>query len=155
MFTGAKFFTALLLASVFTVSAGAAEKRTSRAQLPEAVRKTADEQSKGAAVRDYTTDMENGQREYEAEMISNGHSKDVTIAPGGRLLEIEEQVDLNALPAKVASALREKAGRGEITKVESITRKGVIVAYEAQVRRASKHSEIQVGANGQALNREE
>lgn len=135
--------------------AHAAEKRLSRQQLPEAVARTADEQSKGATVRDYTTDVENGQREYEVEMISNGHSKDVTIASDGHLIEIEEEVDLNSLPARVISALRSKAGRGEISRVESITKKGAIVAYEAQVRTAGRHSEIQVGPDGQPLTHEE
>lgn len=143
-----RLFTALLLSSAFTVSGTAAEKRITRAQLPEAVRRTADDQSKGATVMDYTTDVENGRREYEAEMISNGHSKDVTIAPDGHLIEIEEQVELQALPGQVVSALRRKAGRGEIMKVESIMRKGVVIAYEAQVQRAGQHSEIQVGPNG-------
>lgn len=67
--------TVLLLASLLTVSAMAAEKQISRAQLPESVRKTADEQAKEATVRKYTTEIENGRREYEVEMTINGHKK--------------------------------------------------------------------------------
>lgn len=147
--------TMLLLLSCLALSSIAAEKRISHAQLPEAVRKTADEQSKGATVRNYTTEVENDQREYEVEMISNGHSKDISIAPNGRLLEIEEQVDINSLPGSVVSALRSKAGQGLIRKVESITKNGALVAYEAQVQAGKKHSEIQVGPKGEALKREE
>lgn len=145
----------LLLASSFTLSSGAAERRIGRAELPAAVRKTADEQSKGAIVKDYTTDVENGQREYEIEMVTNGHTKDVSIASNGRVLEIEEQVNIDALSAAVVSALRQKAGQGMITKVESITKNGVLVAYEAQVHSGNKHSEIQVGPQGQTLKHEE
>lgn len=68
---------------------------------------------------------------------------------------IEEQVDVKSLPAHVVSSLRGRAGRGLITKVESITKLGALVAYEAQVDTAGKHSEIQVGPSGQALKHEE
>lgn len=150
-----KSTTVLLIASFLSLSALAAEKQISRAQLPESVRKTADEQAKEATVRKYTTEIENGRREFEVEMISNGHTKDVSIAADGRLLEIEEQVDINSLPAHVISALRGRAGQGLITKVESIIKLGALVAYEAQVDTAGKRSEIQVGPSGQALKHEE
>lgn len=137
------------------LSANAAERRISKTELPAAVRKTADEQAGGARVLDYTTDKEDGQIEYEVEMLVNGHSKDVAIAPDGRVLEVEEQVNLNTVDPQVRSGLKNRAGNGQITKVESITKHGSIVAYEAQVRTAGRHSEIQVGPDGQPLDHEE
>jgi len=133
----------------------AAEKAVSRAELPAAVQKTAQEQSKGATIRRFVKDNEDGQLEYEMEMVANGHSKDVSIAPDGRLLEVEEQVALSQLPAKVEGSLQGKAGKGVITKVESITKNGKLVAYEAQVRTNGRHSEIQVGPGGETLSHEE
>lgn len=147
-----------MLATVFlttTTMVDAAERRLTRDQLPEAVRQVADERSKGATVRGYATETENGQREYEVEMISNGHSKDVTITPSGSVIEVEEQVDLNTLPPAVKAALEQKAGKGKITKVESITKQAGVAAYEAQISVEGKHSEIQVGPEGQTLNHEE
>ena len=88
-------------------------------------------------------------------MVVNGHSKDVSIAPDGRLLEIEEQVELSQLPPGVRDGLQNKAGKGTITKVELITKNGKVVAYEAQVRTSGRHSEIQVGPNGEPLSHEE
>lgn len=133
----------------------AAEKTISRSELPPAVKKMLNVQSKGATIRRFTEDNESGQLEYEAEMITNGHSKDITIAPDGRLLEIEEQVGLDELPAAVRAALKAKAGKGMIAKVESITKQGRIVAYEAQVFTQGRHSEIQVGPHGEHLLHEE
>ncbi|HEY2472415.1 MAG TPA: hypothetical protein VGI45_31810 [Terracidiphilus sp.] len=132
-----------------------AEKKISHSDLPLAVQKTAQEHSKGATVKSYSRDTENGQLEYEVEMTVDGHSKDVSIAPDGRVLEIEEQVQLNALPAKVQQALETKAEKGEITKVESIVKNGRLVAYEAQVSANGRHKEIQVGPEGNALSHEE
>lgn len=140
---------------LFGAASYAAEKPVSRAELPPAVQKTIDEQSKGAAIKRFVKDNEDGQLEYEAEMIVDGHSKDISVAPDGRLIEIEEQVDVGNLPPDVRSGLAAKAGRGTITKIESIKKRGTIVAYEAQVMTAGRHSEIQVGPNGQGLDHEE
>jgi hypothetical protein len=84
-------------------------------------------------------------------MTINGRSRDVAIAPDGRVLEVEDEVAMNDLPLSVRDALKQKAGSGTITKVESITKEGKLVAYEAQVRNGAKHSEIQVGPEGKPL----
>jgi hypothetical protein len=133
----------------------ASEQTIRRADLPAAVQKTAETQSKGATIRRFVKDEEEGHLEYEMELTVDGHSKDVSIAPDGKLLEIEEQVLLESLPGNVLQALQTEVGHGTITKVESITKHGRIVAYEAQVRTAGKHSGIQVGPDGRALDHEE
>jgi len=148
-------FAFALSSLVLSTTTHAQERRITRNQLPIAVRKAADEQAQGATVRGYTTEIENGQREYEIELTINGHSRDVAIAPDGRIIETEDQVTAENLPAVVISALRSKAHEGEIRKIESITKNGAIVAYEAQVWTASRHFEIQVGPDGESLTREE
>jgi hypothetical protein len=135
--------------------ASAAEKSISKNELPAAVKRTVDEQAKGAAVRGYSKDSEDGKVEYEVEMLVNGHTKDVTIAPDGRLLEIEEEVSQNSLSTQVRSGLATQAGKGKITKVEALTKDGKIVAYEARVLLAGKHSEVQVDPDGGRLAHEE
>ena len=144
-----------LAVTALAVPSFAKEKKITKDELPPAVRKTAEQQSMGATVIGYSRDREDGKLEYEVQMHSNGHSKDVTIAPDGKLLEIEEQVMLASLPSEVQAALRQKAGKGTITKVESLTKHGALVAYEAQVSNAGKHSEVQVGPKGQTLLHEE
>jgi uncharacterized membrane protein YkoI len=149
-----KVLVCLLGLSLMPISQ-AAEKKIAKSELPAAVQKTADEQSKGATVKGYNKETENGQLEYEVAMTVNGHSKDVSIAPDGRVLEVEEQVELSNLAATVQAGLKSKAGKGTITKVESLTKQGSVVAYEAQVNTNGKRSEIQVGPTGKPLNHEE
>jgi hypothetical protein len=84
-----------------------------------------------------------------------GHAKDLMIDPQGNLLEGEEEVEPDALPGSVLGSLRAQAGKGRITKIESLTKHGKIVAYEAQVDTGKKQSEIQVGPDGRKLDREE
>jgi hypothetical protein len=49
------------------------------------------------------------------------------IAPDGRVLEVEEQVDIANLPGEGISGLRAQAKAGKITKVESIKKGGTLV----------------------------
>ena len=143
------------LSAFYGIGAQAAEIRITHNQLPEAVRKTADQQAQGATVRGYTKETENGQIEYEIEMTVNGHSKDVSIGSDGRVLEVEEEVSLSLLSPQVRKGLETRAAGATIREVESLTRNGTIVAYEAQLVKAGKHSEIQVGPDGTLLNHEE
>ena len=146
----------LLVGSLVLVgSAFAQEKKIKRSELPAAVEKTVVEQSKGATIRGFSEEKENGQTTYEVEMLLNGHSKDVQMDANGAVIEIEEQVDLQAVSAEVRAGLQAKAGKGNITKVESITKKDKLVAYEAQVVTDGKKSEVQVGPDGKPLDHEE
>jgi hypothetical protein len=131
------------------------EKKIRRADLPQAVEKTVATESQGATVKGFSEEKENGQTYYEAEMTVNGHSKDVLIAKDGAIVEVEEQVALETLPAAVKSGLQTKAGSGKILKVESLTKHGKLVAYEAKVEANGKKKEIQFGPDGKALDHQE
>jgi hypothetical protein len=147
---------AVFLAAVLgAAQASAQEKRVKRSDLPTAVQQTVAARSKGATVHGYTSETENGQQEYEVEMTIHGRSRDVTIAPDGAVIEVEDQVTLRSLPAEVRDSLVKKAGKGRITKVESLTKRGTLVAYEAQVRTGTKRSEVQVGPTGETLDHEQ
>ena len=127
------------------------EKKLKRSDLPAAVQKTVDQESQGATIRGYSSETDNGQLVYEVEMRVRGHGRDVLIGADGSVMEIEEEVALDSLPAPVRDGLKQLAGRGRITKVESLTKHGAIVAYEAQVRTGTKRSEVQVGPDGKPL----
>lgn len=131
----------------------AQDRKITHDQLPAAVRQAADAQTQGSTVKGYATEMENGKRSYEAETVKNGHSRDVSFNSDGSLAEIEEQVAFDQLPAQVQQSLKSKAGAARILKVESLTKHGKLVAYEATTD--GHHGEIQVGPSGQKLSHEE
>ncbi len=145
----------LSVALLIAVSTFAQERRVQRSELPASVEKTVEEQSKGATIHGFSEEKENGQTMYEVEMVVNGHSKDVQMDANGAVIEIEEQVDLQAMSAEVRAGLQAKAGKGKIMKVESITKKGKLVAYEAQIVTHGKKSEVQFGPDGKLLDHEE
>ncbi len=140
---------------LLAVSAAAQEKKIQRTDLPPAVEKTVSEQSRGATIKGFSQEQENGQIFYEAEMTVNGHSKDVLVDTNGAVVEIEEQVALDSLPAAVQQGLQAKAGGSKIVKVESLTKHDKLVAYEAKVQTAGKKKEIQVDPDGKPLAHEE
>jgi len=142
-------------ALLLTAIASAQEKKIKRSDLPPAVEKTVAAESAGATIRGFSTEKEKGQTFYEAEMTVNGHSKDVLIAADGTVVEVEEQVALDSLPTDVKTGLQAKAGKGKILKVESLTKKDKLVAYEAQVETNGKKSEVQVGPHGKPLDHQE
>ncbi len=145
----------LVAGLILVATTSAQEKKIKRADLPPAVEKTVAAQSAGATVRGFSQEKEKGQVYYEAEMTVNGHSKDVLIDSNGAIVEVEEEVALDALPAPVKAGLQSKAGSGKILKVEFLTKHDKVVAYEAQVTTNGKKSEIQVGPDGKPLDHEE
>jgi len=136
-------------------TSSAQEKKIKRSDLPPAVEKTVAAQSAGATIKGFSTEKENGQTLYEAEMTVNGHSKDISMTADGSIVEIEEQVAMDSLSADVKAGLQSRAGKGKILKVESLTKKGKLVAYEAKVDTNGKKSEVQVGPDGKPLDHEE
>jgi hypothetical protein len=145
---------AALLIGLATVSlAQAQEKKLKREQLPPAVEKTVATESQGATINGFATEVEKGKRLYEMELTVNGHSKDILMDKNGNVVEVEEEVTMDSLPAAVQEGLRKAAGAGTIGKVESLTKGGKLVAHEAHVKTGAKRSEIQVGPNGEKLPR--
>jgi hypothetical protein len=137
-------------------AAGAQERKIMRSELPPAVAATVDRETKGATIKGFTTEREHGRTMYEAETVVNGRTRDIEIAQNGQVNEVEEELDMASLPATVQEALSAKAaGGGRIAKVESLTKDGKLVAYEAAMVKNGRLSEFQVGPNGGALAHEE
>src|SRR6267378_3940367 len=109
---------ALATAGLFACARGslAQEKQIKRADLPAAVEKTVVAESAGATIKGFSMEKEKGETLYEAEMTVNGYGKDVLIDASGTVVEVEEEVALDKLPAEVKAGLEAKAGKGKIGK---------------------------------------
>ena len=116
-----------LVIGVALASAQAQKKTIRRANLPSGVEKTVAERIKGATIRGFSRDEENGQTFYGAELTVDGHIKDVLMDVNGLVVEVEEQVSIASLPAAVRRCLQEKAGNGKLLKVEKLTKKDELV----------------------------
>jgi uncharacterized membrane protein YkoI len=137
------------LATVFA-SAFASDKPVNMKDLPPAVRRTVQEQSKGATVRGLSMEVEHGRTIYEVEMTVNGRGKDVSMDASGTVIEVEEEVALGSIPAAAQAAIEKAAAGGKIAKVEKVAG-GKEFVYEAALRKDGKRSEVRVSADGRLL----
>jgi hypothetical protein len=140
--------------AVLTI-AQAQEKKIKREDLPPAVEKTVVAQSQGATIKGFSSEVEGGKTLYEVKLTVNEHGKDISMDKDGKIVEVEEEVAMDSLPPEVKAGLTKAAGSGTIIRVETLAKAGKIVAYEADVKNGSKHSEVQVGPNGNKLAHEE
>jgi uncharacterized membrane protein YkoI len=141
--------------SIFVVTLGfnaghASEKAVAMKDLPAAVQRTVQEQSKGATIRGYSKEVEDGKTVYEVQMKVNGHGKDVSMDASGVVLEVEEEVAIDSIPGAARAAIKKAAGSGQITKVEKVSG-GKEIAYEAGLRKNGKRSEVKVSGDGRLL----
>src|ERR1700675_336854 len=81
------------------------EKKVKMKDLPKAVQKTVQEQSKGATVSGLSKEVEHGKIYYEVELKVNGHGRDMLIDPTGAIVEVEEEVTMASLPPAVKTAI--------------------------------------------------
>jgi len=145
-----------ILAGLFIAGMSPAqEKKIKRSDLPPAVEKTVAEVSKGATIKGFSEETENGKTIYEVGIVIKGYTKEVELEPSGTIVEVEEEAAMASLPANVKAGLTARAAGSRILKVESLTKNGKLVAYEAKVETAGKKSEIQVGPDGKPLDHEE
>jgi uncharacterized membrane protein YkoI len=146
---------AALSAGVSTIAitaqdAGSKEQKVTLEQLPAAVQTAVKEQSKGATVKGFAIENENGKKLYEAELTVNGHAKDISFDARGAIVSVEEETTLDKIPAPARAALEKAAGQGKIVIVEVVTEGGK-TSYEAQINTGKKTSEVAVDASGRSV----
>ena len=130
-------------------SLAAADTNIAFSKLPAAVQKAARSQAQGARVLSASSEKEGGQTTYEVETKLDGKSRDLTFDGTGKLLAVEQEVDVNSIPAAAKASLLKRVGSGTIRKVESVAGAGNSVSYEASVTTSNgRHSEIAVNADG-------
>jgi len=130
------------------------EESVKMKDLPPAVQATVQQQSKGATLVGLSKEIEDGKTFYEAEMKVNGHGKDVLIDSAGKVVEVEEEIALTALPAAAKSAIEKAAAQGRISKLESVA-KDKDLTYEALIESKGKTSEVKVTPDGKVVTQKE
>ncbi|MFI4942140.1 MAG: PepSY domain-containing protein [Burkholderiales bacterium] len=136
---------AALSLSVYGAAAG--EKKVQLKDLPAAVQKTIQEETRNAEIVGLVEEQQAGKTVYEVETRVNGKTRDVTVDAKGQVIEREEEVALDTLPPAAKAAIEKAASGGTVRKVETVT-KGGATSYEASFSKAGKKSEIVVGSDG-------
>src|ERR1017187_2961031 len=98
--------------------------------LPTAVQKTVQEQTKGAEIKNISKETEKGVTQYEVETMVNGKHRDLNVDIKGGLVVVEEETAIDSIPAAAKAAIEKKVGAGKLGMVETVT-KGSTTLYEA------------------------
>jgi uncharacterized membrane protein YkoI len=136
-----------ITATALLVPAVVAEKSLKLTDLPPAVQKAVQEQTKGAEIKNIVKEVEKGKTMYEVETVVSGRTRDMMFDTAGAMTNCEEAVGLDSIPAPAKAAIEKKAAGGKITKVEKVT-EGKVVSYEAVIDKKGKTSEFAVKPDG-------
>jgi hypothetical protein len=143
--------TAAVILAMIGPPADAQSTKLERGDLPRAVENTLAAETRDATIRGIVTEVDRGQRVFEVALTIDGHVRVLEIDEQGHLLETEDEVPLAIVPPAVKAGLKKAAGKGTIVKVETLTKNGKLVAYEADVKTGTRRWEVQVGPDGKKL----
>src|SRR5579871_5379452 len=136
------------LAAALACAAFGAEKKVALKDLPAAVQKTVQDQSKGAEIKGISQETEKGVTVFEVEMMVNGKHRDLNIDTMGTVVEVEDETAIESIPPAARAAIEKKAAGGKIDIVETIT-KGAVTLYEATyTAKSGKKHEVVVKPDG-------
>jgi uncharacterized membrane protein YkoI len=140
----------LLLAALALAGLAAADgKSLALKDLPAPVQKAVQDNLKGGEIKNISKEVEKGVTEYEVETMVAGKHRDFDVDANGKLVDVEEEIDLATVPAAAKAAIEKKVGAGKLTRVEAVDNGSGAKSYEASfTTKAGKKSEFQVKADG-------
>jgi hypothetical protein len=143
--------TFFVLLTVVAISglAGAAAKSLQVKDLPATVQKTVQETLKGAEIKNISKEVEKGVTQYEVETVLNGKHRDFNVDAKGKLIVVEEEVEMVGVPAAARVAIEKKMAGGKLKMVESVDKGDGLMLYEASyTSKAGKKAAVLVKADG-------
>ncbi|HEY1964796.1 MAG TPA: PepSY domain-containing protein [Acidobacteriaceae bacterium] len=110
--------------------------------LPDAVLSHAKAEAGGATIRSCVKEKEDGKLTYEVETVKDGKSRDLLLDASGSVVEVEQEVTPDSLPAAVADAIAKAAHGGKVGRIESVTRGDAIANYETTITSRGQRREV-------------
>ena len=143
-----KKLTQFMTIAVLACAATAADTKLQMKDLPPAVQKTVQDQTKGAEIKGLSKETENGKTSYEVETMVNGKHRDFIVDAKGTVTEVEEETALGSIPAAAKAAIEKKVAGGKIGLVEIMTRGGATFYEAAYTSKDGKKHSVLVKPDG-------
>jgi uncharacterized membrane protein YkoI len=128
--------------------ASAAETKWKLEDLPPAAQATIRNELKGGEIKSIGKETEHGVAQFEVETIWNGKHRDFNVATDGKLLVVEEEAQLDSIPAAAKAAILKKVADGKLGRVELFMRSGETMYEAAYTSKTGKRHEVLVKADG-------
>ena len=141
---------ALLLGGGATAFAQDGELTIQCKEVPAAVTSAFAKAYPTATIKGCAKEVEKGQTSYEISSIDGKTARDILYHADGKLIVVEETIDIGSLPEPVQRAAHEKVPKGEIILAEKLTHDSS-VTYELQVKDKGETMEIVLDPDGKEL----
>lgn len=142
---------AVSFVSLFAVVLAAQEKKVAKNEVPAPVLAAFAKAFPKAQAIGYAQEKEDGKTLYEVESKEGTIHRDVTFEPDGKLVVVEESIEVKDLPAAVRATLGKEKGKCALA--EKLIR-GEAVEYEFHMRDGKNEFEVVIDATGKVLKRE-
>ncbi len=116
-------------------------------QVPVKAREALLKHARGATITEVEREKERGVVLYEAQWKADGREHEAKVTASGELVELEEEVDPNQVPAAVKATAAEKFPAGAKLEYE----KKMIVLYEIEAKIDGKEREVLISPTGKVL----
>ncbi len=129
----------ILCALAYAAEGDEAEREVTEAEVPAAALAALKKLARGAEITEFAEEVEHGHTFYEGSWRTPaGANMDVLVTPTGDLVEIEEQVGADAVPAAVLEAARKAAGKDAKLAFEKKT----MILYEVKFQKGDRRYEL-------------
>ena len=140
--------TTFIVIALLSMGAAFAQKKLALKDLPAEAQKTIQAELKGGEIKNIGKETEKSVTQYEVETMLNGKHRDFNVDTKGKLLLVEEETALDAVPPAAKTAILKKVGTGKLSMVELFIRNGETLYEAAYTTTGGKKHEMLVKADG-------
>ena len=134
-------------------SSFAQHKKYSAKDMPSGVVESFTKLYPTSQITGYDIEKEDGNTFYEIQSKEGSMNRDAQYTSDGKLVSVEESMNLSDLPAEVTAAINSKYPKAKITKAERIT-KGSETNFEVLIKSKKKKIELLINSKGDILSTE-
>ncbi len=140
------------LAALSTGANAGGEKKLAEQQVPKPVLEAFHKAYPQATDIQYEAEKEAGKAVYEVEFKDQGVKREASYAAEGTLVETEESIKPDELPAAVTEALKKAHPHATVKEAEKVLKPdGSVSGYEVEIKDGKKEVEIHLDAAGKIL----
>ncbi len=127
------------------------ERQVKEAEVPKAALDALKKLAGAAAITEFAEEIEHGNKFYEGSWKGPGGNVDALVTEAGDLVEIEEVVSVDKVPAKTRAEAEKEAGKDAKLEWEKKT----IVMYEVHFKKEGKGRELVLTPDGRRIQEEQ
>ena len=136
--------------------ANASETELTKQQVPKAILDAFEKAHPNAQEVEFEKEMVEGKAVYEVEYKENGREYEILYDSDGVILQMEETLDVKALPEPIVQAISKAYPKATIEDAEKVMKPdGTVIAYEVEIKTEGKKLELELDADGKILKTEQ